>query len=166
MKNLLILAGLLLFISSCKTDSNSKSASNKPGNNRAAEFQPISPAVLTELNKSCTSIDIISLKKEVNASMSFSNPSAIQYVVSFIGDDKGILTACNPDGHLMFQKNGEITHEADIYFNGGCNAVVWTKGGKIEFVNNISPEGVEFFKNFLKPRAEPLSDSLVKANIK
>jgi hypothetical protein len=99
--------------------------------------------------------------------MSFSNPSAIQYVVSFIGDDKGILTACNPDGHLMFQKNGEITHEADIYFNGWlqCSGL-GRKAGKIEFVNNISPEGVEFFKNFLKPRAEPLSDSIVKANIK
>lgn len=162
MKHLLIVSLLLSLVFSCKEAG--KSGKDSKSVNKAADIAPINPAELTELNKSCTSIDVISLRKEVNASMSFTNPEAIQYVISFISDEKALLTVCQPDAHLVFQKNGDITHEADIYFSGECNAVVWVQGGKILNANKFSPEGVDFFKNFLRPRNASIpADTVVPA---
>lgn len=161
MKQLLSLFLLTcLLVSACNSDKQSKS--QKKSVNRADEFSPIDPAQLTELNKSCTSIDVISLRKEVNASLSFTNLEAIRYVVSFISDEKGILTVCQPDARLVFQKNGDITHEADIYFSESCNAVVWVEEGKIIHVNKFSTEGIDFFKNFLRPRNTAVGDSVIQ----
>ncbi|MBK9270079.1 MAG: hypothetical protein IPM48_00645 [Saprospiraceae bacterium] len=161
MKQFLFFICALLCLSNCQNDKKSNKTENKTVN-RVAELSTLSPEVLSELNKSCTSIDVISLKKEVNASMSFSNAQAIQYVISFITDEKGFLSVCPPDAHLVFQKNGEITHEADIYFSGQCNAIVWTDGTKMTHANKFTPEGVDFFKNFLKPRNPNPPDSAIQ----
>jgi len=158
MKQILLFTCAVIFLSACQGKSNSKSSETKVVN-RAADINPLSPEAVSELNRSCTSIDVISLRKEVNASMSFSNAQAIQYVISFITDEKGILTVCQPDAHLVFLKNGDITHEADIYYTGTCNAIAWTEGGKMSNVNKLSPEGIDFFKNFLKPRNPNPPDS-------
>lgn len=75
MKHLLIVSLLLSLVFSCKEAG--KSGKDSKSVNKAADIAPINPAELTELNKSCTSIDVISLRKEVNASMSFTNPEVI-----------------------------------------------------------------------------------------
>ncbi|NOT36178.1 MAG: hypothetical protein HOP11_02240 [Saprospiraceae bacterium] len=146
-----------LFIS-CKTET------KKPANNdRAANLSPLPPSIITQLNNTCTAIDILPLRKEMNASLSFSKDQsqALQYIISFISDEKGaLLGSCTPDGHIVFQENGEINYEADIYFSGGCSVFVWNKGGKISHVNKIKPEGIEFFKNFLKPISREKMESM------
>jgi hypothetical protein len=111
----------------------------------------MAPGLITEINKSTTSVDLISLKKEVNVSMSFDNPNAVQIILSFITDEKANLQAsCLPEGRLVFQKNGEITYDVDIYYGGECNAFAFMKDNAIFACNKISPEGIDFFKNFLK----------------
>ena len=74
---LLVLSALVL---SCKPNSKSEGSNSSTATNRALEFEPLSAAILSDMNKSITSIDIISLRKEVNASMSFSDAQAIQYI--------------------------------------------------------------------------------------
>ncbi|MCC6816261.1 MAG: hypothetical protein IT267_07620 [Saprospiraceae bacterium] len=153
-----LLSSTLLF--NCKKDSKKGTS-----NDRAANLTALPSAIITQLNNKCTAIDILPLRKEMNASLSFSKDQsqALQYIISFIGDEKGVLLAnCTPDGHVVFQENGEINYEADVYFNGACTVWVWNKGGKITHVNKMRPEGVEFFKNFLKPISAEKFDSLSK----
>ena len=75
---------LMMIAFSCKEGLKS---SNKSAANSAPEM--ISQDIITELTKTVTSIDLISLKKNVNVSMSFDNPQAVQYVLSFAQDEKG-----------------------------------------------------------------------------
>ncbi len=161
MKGLITIASLVFFsLISCTKD---KSKSNNSAD-RTSGLTPLSADVISQLNKNCTSIDIIPLRKDANASLSFSKneSQALQYMVSFIGDEKGILGNCNPEAHIVFGENGEINYEADLYYNNGCNAFAWIKGGKITHINSIKPEGVEFFKNFIRPISREKMDSLSK----
>lgn len=142
-----------------------KETKKSNSNDRAANLTALPANIITQLNNTCTAIDILPLRKEMNASLSFSKDQsqALQYIISFIADDKGTLPGnCTPDGHVVFQENGEINYEADIYFSGGCSVFAWIKGGKITHINKIRPEGIEFFKNFLKPISREKMDSMSK----
>ena len=161
MKNLYTLIFLIFLVfPSCKNEGHKKPNAA----DRTAGLEPLPPSIITQLNKTCTSIDIIPLRKEGNASLSFSKneAQALQYMISFIGDEKGTLGNCAADGHIVFGESGEINYEADIYFTNGCNAMAWIKGGKIIYINSIRPEGIEFYKNFLKPISRAKMDSLAK----
>ncbi len=163
MKQLFFLFALLAFFTvACKT----KDKKEAKVLDRTANVAPLSPAIITQLNNNCTSIDIIPLLKGANASLSFSKneSQALQYMISFIGDEKGIVGNCTPEAHIVFGENGEINYEADIYYSNGCNAFAFIKGGKIVNVNKIRPEGIEFFKNFIKPISKEKMDSLAKMN--
>ncbi|HRI00528.1 MAG TPA: hypothetical protein PK006_05705 [Saprospiraceae bacterium] len=148
------------FVFICMMMSCKESGKNGSNSNTLANL-PIFPAeTITELNKTVTSIDLISLKKEVNVSMSFDNPQAVQYVLSFADDEKGLVTGgCPPEGRIVFIVNGNNTYDAEIYYQNGCSAMVWLQGGKRVGSNKISNEGIDFFKNFLRPRTA-LPDSL------
>ncbi|HMS30172.1 MAG TPA: hypothetical protein PKD32_09985 [Saprospiraceae bacterium] len=146
---------LMMIAFSCKEGSKS---SNKSAANSAPEM--ISQDIITELTKTVTSIDLISLKKNVNVSMSFDNPQAVQYVLSFAQDEKGEFDGtCPADGRVVFLQNGENSYDAEVYFSGNCNSYIWIKNGQRIGSSKISPEGIDFFKNFLKPNAKPLTDS-------
>lgn len=110
---------------------------------------------LTNLKKECTSIDLISLRKDLNVSMSFDNPQAVAIILSFITDETGHLTnLCLPDAHLVFQKNGEIIQELDLYYQHTCNAMVFMDQNNKHFAaNKMSNEGVDFFNNFLRNKS-------------
>jgi hypothetical protein len=157
--SLMLFASLIIF-TQCKKDP------KKPKlDDRAANLGPLPASVITQLNNTCTAIDILPLRKEMNASLSFSKDQnqAIQYIISFIGDERANLPSnCTPDGHVVFQENGEINYEADVYFQGSCVLFAFNKGGKVSHVNKIRPEGVEFFRNFLKPVTQEKMDSLSK----
>ncbi|MEP7196174.1 MAG: hypothetical protein ABI851_06610 [Saprospiraceae bacterium] len=152
---IILVFGFLCFVS-CK-----KSPKSAAVVDRTANLTPLPPAIITQLNNNCTSIDIIPLRKEANASLSFSKneSQALQYMISFISDEKGFIGNCTPDGHIVFGENGEINYEADIYFSGGCSSFAWIKGGKIIYINKIRPEGAEFFRNFIKPISKEKMDS-------
>lgn len=150
---LLILVFLQLIIA-CKNDgksSNSKSA----GAGKKIEYNGISADLLTKLRQECTSIDIISLKKEVNVSMSFDNQQAVAIILSFITEEKANLTdMCLPEARLVCQRNGDVFQEMDLYYQNGCNALVFMdKDNKPVSANQISNEGVDFFNNFLKAKS-------------
>ncbi|MDQ3141006.1 MAG: hypothetical protein M3Q56_02040 [Bacteroidota bacterium] len=145
----------------CSVGCKQNSTSNSTGPKSTMDASPLPAETISELNKNCTSIDLISLKKEVNVSMNFDNPQAVQYVVSFITDEKGIVApGSKPEGRVSFQKNGEIVYDADLYYSDGSNAMVWVDmQAKVLNMNKISPEGIDFFKNFLKPQVKGPRDS-------
>lgn len=149
---------MLTFIA-CKDDVSSKKSGGGTAGKKI-ELDAFPAAQLSKMRSEGTSIDLISLKKDVNISMSFDNPQSYSIIMSFITEDKGILTnMCVPDAHLMVQKNGDIIQEMDLYYKNGCNAMVFLDAqGKKVSANQISNEGMDFFNNFLK--AKSTQDSL------
>ncbi|MBK8955993.1 MAG: hypothetical protein IPM34_10610 [Saprospiraceae bacterium] len=145
---------LLFLLGSCKQDSSS-GKSGAAASGKKIELDAFPSDQLSKIRSEGTSIDLISLKKDVNISMSFDNPQSYSIIMSFLTEDKGILTnMCTPDAHLMVQKNGDIIQEMDLYYKNGCNAMVFmdTQGKKIA-ANQISNEGMDFFNNFLKSKS-------------
>jgi len=142
---------------SCKEG---KSGKKSGSSGKQIELPSYAPDLLTKIRSEGTSVDLISLKKDVSVSMSFDNPQSYSIIMSFITDDVGQLTnLCSPEAHLITQKNGDILVEMDLYYKNGCNAMVFLdKDGKKIAANLISNEGVDFFNNFLK--AKNTQDSL------
>ena len=154
MRSLLLATVAIYLLFSCKNES-SKSETAAAAQGKKVDFNAYPADALSKLQQGTTSIDLISLKKDINVSMSFDNPQAVSIIQSFITDEAGNLTnMCLADAHLVFQENGEITIEADLYYQNGCNALVFKdKQGKDMAANMISNEGVDFFKNFLKNKS-------------
>jgi hypothetical protein len=150
--NILILCALVLSVS-CNNDSKKKEGPVSSG--KKIDLKAFPADQISTMKKECTSIDLISLKKDVNVSMSFDNPQAIAIILSFITDEAGSLTnLCLPDAHLIFQKNGEVIQELDLYYQNTCNAMVFQDKDRNQVgANKISNEGVDFFNNFLKNKA-------------
>lgn len=145
---------LFLFCyTSCKQEGSSKK-SNEGAGGKAIELPAFPSDQLSKMRSEGTSVDLISLKKDVNISMSFDNPQSFSIIMSFITDDVGQLTnLCTPEAHLIVQKNGDILQEMDLYYKNGCNAMVFlNKEGKKVSANLISNEGMDFFNNFLKAK--------------
>lgn len=154
MRTLLLFILTLSLSFSCSNDSGNKG--NKSTNTgKKIELNAFPADKLTTLKKECTSVDLISLRKEINVSMSFDNPQAVAIILSFITDEEGNLTnMCVPDAHLVFQKNGDILQDLDLYYKGSCNSLVFLDNtGKQIAANKISKEGIDFFNNFLKNKS-------------
>jgi hypothetical protein len=144
----------LILTMSCNSD-HAKKKENVADGGKKIDLKEFPADKITVINKECTSIDLISLRKGLNVSMSFDNPQAIAIILSFITDEAGNLTnLCLPDAHLVFQKNGEVIQDLDLYYQNTCNAMVFMdKAGKQIGANKISKEGMDFFNNFLKNKA-------------
>ena len=147
---ILVVFTLVLLIA-CNSDS-SKKKENKADGGKKIDLKVFPADLITTINRECTSIDLISLRKDLNVSMSFDNPQSIAIILSFITDEVGNLTnLCAPDAHLVLQKNGEIIQDLNLYYQKTCNALVFLdKENKPIGANKISNEGVDFFNNFLK----------------
>lgn len=154
LRTTLILFIFLQLILACKSDTKSSTAKGA-ASGKKIEYPGVNPDQLTRLRQECTSIDIISLKKEVNVSMSFDNQQAVAIILSFVTEEKANLTnMCLPEAHLVCQRNGEVFQEMDLYYQSGCNALVFMdKDNKPVAANQISNEGVDFFNNFLKAKS-------------
>ncbi|MBP9210930.1 MAG: hypothetical protein KBF37_11490 [Saprospiraceae bacterium] len=154
-----LLCMLLAFSTGCKNEKTGN-GTNTTVAGKAIELDAMDANHISKLRSEGTSVDLISLKKDVNVSMSFDNPQAFSIIMSFITSEKGLLTtSCLPDAHLIVQKSGDILQEMDLYYKNGCNAMVFLDGeGKKIAANSISNEGVDFFNNFLKTKSS--QDSL------
>ncbi len=155
MRTLVLVAAFLTLFITCKSDSAKNSESTDAPKGKKMELSVLAADKVSSLKRECTSVDLISLRKNINVSMSFDNPQAISIILSFITDEVGDLTnLCTPDAHLVFQKNGEILQDLDLYYTNGCNALLFMdQQGKTIGANKVSNEGVDFFKNFLKNKS-------------
>ncbi|MFT6333418.1 MAG: hypothetical protein ACJATI_000145 [Halioglobus sp.] len=56
---------------------------------------------------------------------------------------------CKPIGREFFQINGEIVHEADLYFSDGCYGYVFLKDEKPTYANKLTEAGMKFYTNII-----------------
>jgi hypothetical protein len=162
MRAIFLILTVLIFSFSCNQNPSGKKDSGSNGKKMDLKVFPADQ--ITVINKECTSIDLISLRKDINVSMSFDNPQAIAIILSFITDEPGNLTTqCLPDAHLVFQKNGEVIQDLDLYYQNNCNAMIFMdKEGNKVGANQISNEGKDFFNNFLKNKSA--QDTMAKSH--
>ncbi len=155
MRTVVLFSIILSMLCACKSDSGKSKSATEATKGTKLDLTVLPTDKVSMIKKECTSVDLISLRKNINVSMSFDNPQAVSIILSFITDEVGELTnLCTPDAHIVYQKNGEILQDLDLYYTNGCNALRFMdQQGKTIGANKVSNEGIDFFKNFLKNKS-------------
>ena len=147
---IILLALLLNGVVACKSSSPGTDKGQTQSSSLVSNLPVIDANELTELKRTVNAVDLTGLK--TNVTMSFDNPQAIAYILSFISGPPGDFTKnCTPDARIALMVNGTIVKDADVFFMNGCSAVIYMDENNAVEANGITPEGIDFFKNFLKP---------------
>lgn len=80
-------------------------------------------------------------------SISQGEKAAVIKNLSFISPDAAgeVTLTCKPMGREFFHIKGEIEYEADVYFEDGCQYIVFMKGNTPIYLNKISEAGKKFY---------------------
>ena len=114
------------------------------------EYQSITADIMQNLYNNCQLIDYIfnDLPFSMNQSESNGIKSTISHVTTIA--QPTIPAGCKPIARQLFQINGEIVLEADVYFSDNCKFFVFFEGRTPKFANKMSESGIEFYGNIIK----------------
>lgn len=89
---------------------------------------------------------------ELPFSVSQDNKASIHANLNMISPEKmnAISKSCKPIGREFFHIEGEIVHEADLYFSDGCFGYIFLKDEIPVYANKLSAEGSNFYANLIK----------------
>ncbi len=149
----------LFFIASCGSDKKSNAAQTP--NEPTAQQEPVkkdvgSPvipgidqAVLAKLYNEAEYLDFLFF--ELPFSMNQSDKPSIQAsLANFSPDPQNRIPAgCKPIARMMYQINGEIVDEFNVYFSKECTFFVQMVNEKPFAANKMSENGVKFFQKVL-----------------
>jgi len=145
---------LLISCGSDKKGATSTAPAKNPANAAAAVPQgPTLPgidgAVLSKLYNEAEHLDFLFF--ELPFSMNQSDKASIQSsLASFSPDPVGsIPPTCKPLARKMYQINGEIVEEFNVYYSQGCTFFVQMKDEKPFAACQMSQGGIDFFKKVL-----------------
>lgn len=160
MKNIYFVFLFTAILFSCKNENASqkdlaaKSQSETQTNQSVSDAEVVKyprlpDAIARSLVAECDFIDYIFYKLPI--SISQGDKSAIHSNLSFISNDvpASIPDQCKAIGRKSFQKDGEIMLEADVYINESenCFFYVFYENGKKTYANNMTTEGINFYRN-------------------
>ena len=97
----------------------------------------------------CDYVDLIFYDNPLSVSQS--DPGGIRATLQFIST-KPVphKSNCTPTGRISFMIKGDITAEADVYLSQGCTYFAFLKDGKIIYVNEMTPDGINFISQVKK----------------
>jgi hypothetical protein len=136
-----------MLVISCNSNQKTNTPAVAVAESTAAKFKlPSLPqAEMERLIKEATFIDYIFY--DLPFSISQDNQPSIHANLKLISS--GVLDNlplnCKPIGREFFQINGEIVHEADLYFSDGCYGYVFLKDGKPIYANKLTEAGMTFY---------------------
>lgn len=142
----------LLLLQSCKSDSG-QSTINTSVVAKAKTFQSdlgIQKEHVQMIVDNCSHVDVIF--SDLPISMSLNDKAAIMNDLSYISPDalsEVPLNCGKPIGRKVFNGNGEILIEADIYFSQECVFFVFIKDEELLFANRMNDKGVNFYNNII-----------------
>ena len=153
----------LLLLSACGSNDAAnnvvvdKTTPSSQPSNSAAQGEVLYPSITLEemqnLWNSTTSIDY--LFYELPISMNMTETPAIQSTLRQISDQPAkINKACKAMGRVFFQDNGNSLAEADFYFTPKCTYFIFIEDQKPVKSNQMTAEGIQFFKNILANSAQ------------
>ncbi|MFT4533018.1 MAG: hypothetical protein ACJA1A_001001 [Saprospiraceae bacterium] len=152
-RSIILFVGVVL-IMSCNSDQKKKSAvAAIPEVSTKTESKFLLPSLpqveMERLFREATFIDYIFY--DLPFSISQDNQPSIHANLKLISS--GVLdnlpTTCKPIGREFFQINGDIVHEADLYFSDGCYGYVFLKDEKPIYANKLTEEGMKFYTNII-----------------
>jgi len=152
-RSIILFIGVMLVLS-CNSDDKKKSATattTQESTKTGSKFKlPSLPQTEMErLFREATFIDYIFY--DLPFSISQDNQTSIHANLKLISS--GVLDNlpenCKPIGREFFQINGEIVHEADLYFSDGCYGYVFLKDEKPIYANKLTEEGMKFYTNII-----------------
>ncbi len=154
MMRAIILFLAVVLVISCKTDSNKDSAPKpivKDTPKVASKFklESLPEAEMVRLYNETTYVDYIFY--DLPFSLSQDNQPSIHSnlkLISSVALDYLPVT-CKAIGREFFHIDGEIVHEADLYFSEGCIGYVFLKDEKPIYGNRLTEGGIKFYKNII-----------------
>lgn len=133
-----------------KKNSSNVATTQESGKTESKFILPSFPQVEMErLFREATFIDYIFY--DLPFSISQDNQPSIHANLKLIssGALDNLPINCKPIGREFFQINGEIVHEADLYFSDGCYGYVFLKDEKPIYANKLTEGGMKFYNNIV-----------------
>ena len=96
----------------------------------------------------CTYIDLVFY--DLPFSMSVDNQPGIRSNLIMIANKQVSQNPnCKSIGRVIYQVDGNIVMEADMFYGEGCNYFVFYKNDKPVYANSMTADGVKYFTNIL-----------------
>ena len=148
----LCISTLLFVFFMCACSNNPKTEENPTTETPAViatpEFAPIPLEIGGELFNECDFVYYIFY--ELPFSMSYDRQATIQMAVSWIGKSSDIPTSgCKSLGRMIFQKQGAVIIEAEIYVSEDCSHYKWIKDGQVLYASQMSPAGKNHYMGII-----------------
>jgi hypothetical protein len=153
MKNFILLCILICFTFSCKTEKKVKES-------KFSDLPALPQDQLQKLFNEVTYIDYIFY--DLPFSISQDDKPSINSNLQLLSPNKidGLALSCKPIGREFFHINGNITYEADIYFQDGCYGYIFLKKETPIYANKVSESGMKFYSNIIN-QAEQIKNQAI-----
>ena len=143
-----VASSILLF--GCKSeDPTTTTAPTKPSVTRLASSEGITPEVVTLIVDSSSHVDMVF--NDYPISMSQNEKKSIINDLAYISTAPltDIPEGCKPIGRKVYNGNGDILIEADLYCSEGCHFMVFIKNEQALFGNKLNAQGISFYERLL-----------------
>ena len=154
MNKIISFSFLLIFVlTACGDQASKKKAENKSTvvakSGKVLSLPALPSEDMQRLYEECDFTDYIF--HNLPFSISQGEKAAIVKNLSFISPDPAgeVTITCKPMGREFFHIKGEIEYEADVYFEEGCQYIVFMKGNTPIYLNKISEAGKKFYGSII-----------------
>lgn len=154
LKKIYFILFVFTIFAACNSTDNSGNEQTTPPPTVAAPTQSI--PILPKLPKAdadflwnnCTYVDLVFYN--LPFSMSIDNQAGIRSNLIMIANKQiSQNPACKSIGRVIYQIDGKIILEADMFYGDGCNYFVFYKDKKAVYANSMTAEGIQYFTNIM-----------------
>lgn len=140
-----LICAITLFVN-CKPD-----PSNLSTTRSAVTFSPngITAEYVQLIVDSCSHVDMIF--NDFPISISQTEESSIIGDLTYLSPItmSSIPANCKPLGRKVYNGNGRVLIEADLYFTEGCQFMIFIQNEQALFGNQMNEKGINFYNNLL-----------------
>lgn len=140
-----LICAATLFVN-CKPDPSSPSTTKSTGT-----FSPngITAEYVQLIVDSCSHVDMIF--NDFPISISQTEESSIIGDLTYLSPNtiSSIPANCKPLGRKVYNGNGRVLIEADLYFSEECQFMIFIQNEKALFGNQMNEKGINFYNNLL-----------------
>ena len=149
---LLLLLCIVTLLVNCKTDSTGQPASTVQTTTSTSGLQStagITAEYVQLIVDSCSHVDMIF--NDFPISISQTEQSSIVGDLTYLSPNAmtAIPANCKPLGRKVYNGNGRILIEADLYFSEGCQFMIFIQNEQALFGNQMNEKGINFYNNLL-----------------
>lgn len=150
---IVIILSAIAILFSCQSNEKPKApAATTPATIAAPALQqvpypPVPQDLLSTIVTKGDHVDIVFYKLPISMSRD-GQKDVIQELARLTDQSPQARANCVADGRIFYQGGGETIAEADLYINEGCYYVVFYKDKKPTYANGLTPEAIQFFKQF------------------